>query len=93
MAGQRKPQRVELAAETKDMAHTFDRVFSSPDGVKVLNHLRMIFRDVMIARGDSTHEIIARAAQHDVILQIESMMTIAENDKKSLDKKARGGAH
>lgn len=82
---QAKKGQIKINEDTKRMAHKFDRVFASPDGVDVLNHLRIIFKDQMICRSDNTTEIIKAGAQHDVIIQIESMIDIAMSDKKNMD--------
>ena len=76
-----KPQ---IKDDTKKMAHTFARVFKSPDGKIVLDHLRLIFKDQMLARG-SEFETVVKASQADVVLQIESMIRLAENEKSITD--------
>ena len=75
MAKQNEGQARGITEQTKDQARQYLRVFSSPEGQGVLAHLKAVFSDrMMIAKNE--HETIVRAAQHDVIVQIESMIAI-----------------
>jgi hypothetical protein len=78
---QRQPK---IPDQTKKTAHEFDACFSRHPAV--LAHLQLVFKNQHLTRQLDTNQIIVRAAQHDVIIQIESLISLAEMDKKSMSK-------
>lgn len=71
----------------------YQRVFSTPEGQKVLQDLANNFHVFGIAKGDNSHDTYFRDGQRSVIMHILAYLSMDLNKFRGLMKQTMGDSH